>query len=496
MNVAPTDWTARWARYTPHSIAVSDGERSLSYAELHRGGLCLAHFLLEKGLRKGDRIAVLAENDPAYILLFVAAQKAGFVLVPVNYRLSGREVAYILEDAEPALVIYQEGWQHVLPATDNGKPHPPRYELQEIKSAATGTDVRSIIPESPAEDDPIFILYTSGTTGFPKGALYTHRMLFWNSENTVLSLDLGPDSRTVNVMPPFHTGGWNVLTTPLLHRGGYTRLLRKFDAGEVLRLLEVEKVTVFMAVPTMVRMLAESSAFATTDLSELKYLIVGGEPLSPALIERWHRRGVPIRQGFGMTEVGPNLFSLHQDDALTKKGSIGRPNFYVQTRVVRESGTDCAPDESGELWLRGPMTTPGYWRNAEATERAFSDGWFRTGDTVRRDAEDYFYVVGRLKEMYISGGENVYPAEVERRLEEHPAVGETAVVGVPDPCWGEVGHAYIVLAPGASVTAIDLQAYCRQGLAGFKVPKHFTFLEALPRNATGKVDRKALKARK
>ncbi|MCP9234976.1 class I adenylate-forming enzyme family protein [Lewinella sp. JB7] len=495
MNFAPTDWTARWARYTPDRIAVSDGQESLSYAELHRSGRQLARLLADRGLRKGDRIAVIAENDLSYVLLFVAAQKAGFVLVPINYRLSGREVNSILADADPALIVYQESYHHLLPVARADVPTVGRYELRQLGEAGEGGDTEWTPPESPTATDPIFILYTSGTTGLPKGVLYTHRMLFWNSENTVLSLGIGPATRTLNVMPPFHTGGWNVLTTPLLHRGGYTRLLRRFDAAEVLRLFATERATVFMAVPTMVRLLADDPAFASADLSHLRYLVVGGEPLAPTLIERWHDRGVPIRQGFGMTEVGPNLFSLHEDDALDRKGSIGRPNFYVRTRVVGDDGTDCRPGEAGELWLRGPMTTPGYWRNSAATEKVFDGGWFRTGDVVRRDAEDYFYVVGRIKEMYISGGENVYPAEVERYLETHPAVAEAVVVGVTDPCWGEVGHAYLVLVERHSTTKQEISDYCRLGLAGFKVPKRITLVDALPRNSTGKVDRRALASR-
>ncbi|RMF00143.1 MAG: AMP-dependent synthetase, partial [Bacteroidetes bacterium] len=322
-----------------------------------------------------------------------------------------------------------------------------------------------------------------------------HQMLFWNSINTALSLLVNTESRTLNCMPLFHTGGWNVLLTPFLHHGAYTCLLHKFEPATVLQLLDSERISIFMGVPTMLRMLAAEPDFDQLDLSHLHYVIVGGEPMPIELIERWHAKGVPIRQGYGMTEVGPNLTSLHQDDAIRKIGSIGRPNFYVQTRVVDEQGQRVAPHTTGELQLKGPMTTPGYWRNAEATAQSFQDGWFRTGDLVREDEEGFLYVVDRIKNMFISGGENVYPAEVERVLLEHEAVAEVIVMGVADARWGEVGLAFIV--PSSPLTdqttlLTTLQAYAQQHLAKFKVPKHWRFLRALPKNDTGKYDRKAL----
>jgi fatty-acyl-CoA synthase len=242
----------------------------------------------------------------------------------------------------------------------------------------------------------------------------------------------------------------------------------------------------------MLRLLADDPAFKTVNLTNLRYIIVGGEPLPLPVIEEWHRRGIPIRQGFGMTEVGPNLFSLHQDDATRKIGSIGRPNFYVETRIVDEDGADCASGTPGELLLRGPMTTPGYWQDKAASAKALQGGWFRTGDVVKQDDEGYFYVVGRLKEMYISGGENVYPAEVERWLEKHPDIIDVAVIGVPDEKWGEVGSAFFVPLPGRSPSIERLSDFCRKGLARYKVPKHFTAVRELPKNATGKIDRRAL----
>jgi fatty-acyl-CoA synthase len=243
----------------------------------------------------------------------------------------------------------------------------------------------------------------------------------------------------------------------------------------------------------MLKMLADEPGFEAADLSSLHYIIVGGEPMPVPLIERWHAKGVLIRQGYGMTEVGPNLTSLHQEDAVRKRGSIGRPNYYVQIKIVDEEGQTCAPDQPGELLLRGPMVTPGYWRNKAATQKALEGGWFHTGDLVRQDAEGYLYVVDRLKNMFISGAENVYPAEIERVLVSHPAVSEAAVIGVPDERWGEVGRAFVVLRPAANALEAELLAYCGERLARFKIPKSVVFLEALPKNDAGKINRLGLK---
>jgi fatty-acyl-CoA synthase len=308
-----------------------------------------------------------------------------------------------------------------------------------------------------------------------------------------MSLIINTESRTVNCMPPFHTGGWNVLTTPLLHHGGFIFLMKKFEPAEVLRLINEEKVSIFMGVPTMLKMMADEPAFESSDFSQLYYIIVGGEPMPIPLIEKWHKKGVPIRQGYGMTEVGPNLTSLHQDDAVRKKGSIGRPNYYVEIKIVDEKGREMPANQAGELLLKGPMVTPGYWKNEEATRKTIEEGWFHTGDRVRQDEEGYLFVVDRIKNMFISGGENVYPAEVERALVAHPEVSEVAVIGVPDDRWGEVGHAFVVSVKGAKLSAETLKEYCLEHLAKFKIPKHYSFLEALPKNDAGKINKRILK---
>lgn len=345
----------------------------------------------------------------------------------------------------------------------------------------------------PEDTHPLFILYTSGTTGFPKGALYTHGMAFWNSVNTATRLDITSRDHTLICMPPFHTGGWNVFLTPFLHHGASFTLLAKFDADEVLQLLEQEKATLFMAVPTMLKMLLQARSFEQVRLAHIRYFIVGGEPLPIPTIERWHQKGVLIRQGYGLTEVGPNVTSLNHQDAMRKQGSIGTPNFYVDYQLMDDKGSPVATGEAGEFWLRGPMVTPGYWQNEEATAAAKAGEWFKTGDMVRQDEEGFLYVVDRKKNMFISGGENVYPAEVEHFLQHHPAIEEVAVVGTPDERWGEVGKAFVALKEGAMLSEQEITDYCRQGLAKYKTPKYISFVGELPKTDTGKIARTLLK---
>lgn len=492
------DWAEKWSNYSPNKIAFKefDTDRSVSFLELNENGSRIAHYFSEHfDLKKGERVAVLAENSLEYIYLFVAAQKLGFILVPMNYRLAPAELDHVLYNSSPKLVLFENKYQQKLLDGELYGHVPHSGELKEIVDyiLTNKKDDDPPVFNSIEPEDPIFILYTSGTTGFPKGAIYTHKMLFWNSVNTSMSLIVNTESKTINVMPPFHTGGWNVLTTPFFHHGGYTCICKNFDPSTSLKLIEKEKATIFMGVPTMLKMMADLPEFKNTDFSALKYIIVGGEPMPIPLIEKYAAKNVAIRQGYGMTEVGPNLTSLHQDDAIRKKGSIGRPNYYVQIKIVNEKGSKVGANESGELLLKGPMVTPGYWQNSEATKKAIVDEWFHTGDMVRQDEEGYLYVVDRIKNMFISGGENVYPAEVERVLQNMDGISETVVIGVSDERWGEVGKAFIV--KNKELKSEEVLKHCRKNLAKFKVPKHIEFMDELPKNDTGKIDRKKLKGK-
>ncbi len=494
-----TDWLLKWAEYAPIKTAVKDGHtgETLSYRKLNNCANYLAYLLsAEYGMKKGDRVAVLAEFSLEYIMLFGAVQKAGFVLVPLNYRLTGPELDYMIGNCSPQLLINEEKYRSQLKGQAEADNVGHKISIESLSSqVAEATSAQSSY-HFPAvdirESDPLFILYTSGTTGFPKGCIYTHKMAFWNSINTQLRLDITAADHTLICMPPFHTGGWNVLLTPFLHHGASFTLVRKFESEEVLTLLEDEDATLFMGVPTMLRMLSETKAFQKVSLESLRYFIVGGEAMPIDLIELWQSKNKPIRQGYGLTEAGPNITSLHHDDAIRKIGSIGKPNFYVEVKLVDNTGSEVGINQEGELWINGPMVSPGYWENTEATATSIVDGWFKTGDILVRDEEGYLFVKDRIKNMFISGGENVYPAEVEKALIKHEAISEAAVIGVPDDKWGEVGKAFIVLRPNSSIDISKLEEECKAYLAKFKIPKHFEFVGDIPKTDSGKIDRKKL----
>lgn len=488
------DWCEKWAVFSPDKIALKEFEsgKTLTYFEWNQQGCALAtHLQAIHHIKKGDRIAILSENCLENLILFAAACKLGFIMVPLNYRLSTPEIDYLLKDSSPSLLFVESKFKELL--NDSLKTN--ALPVESIISLTAKIKLKYHFESEVRHTDPIFILYTSGTTGYPKGALYTHGMMFWNSLNTSLRLDITSKSRTVNVMPPFHTGGWNVFTTPFLHHGAFTCLVKKFEAKTVLELLKTEKVTLFMGVPTMLKMMTEQNEFESILLPELENIIVGGEPLPTPVIDRWAQKKVMIRQGYGMTEAGPNLTSLHERDALRKKGSIGFPNFYVNWRIMSVDETGNQDGTTGELQFRGPVVTPGYWNQPQATREAFTeDGWFRTGDIIHRDEEGYFFVVDRIKNMFISGGENVYPAEIERVILQFPEIAEVIVVGISDSKWGESGKAYLVLKEKNTFDEKKFYEFCRSKLAAFKVPKSIQIVDAIPKNDTGKVDRKMVKS--
>jgi fatty-acyl-CoA synthase len=478
------DWLAKRELLTPDKIALIDaatGERR-TYRQWNARANAVAHLLRERlGVQKGDRVAVLAANAPEYLDLLFAVGKLGAILAPLNWRLTVRELEVILRDCTPAALFYDDAY------ADNAR---QVSELLSIPLARLGEQSESSAPISTPDltlEDPFLILYTSGTTGIPKGALLSHRMITWNCVNTEISWDLWGTDITPTFAPFFHSGGINVLTLPLVHKGGTIVLLRSSDPGAVLESIERERCTIVFAVPTVFQMMLEHPRFADTDLSSVRFCVTGGSSCPIPIIEGYFKRGLTFRQGYGLTEVGVNCFSLAPEDALRKAGSVGQPVFHSEARIVDDQGQEVGVDEVGELVLAGPHVCSGYWNRLEATAEAFQNGWWHTGDLARRDAEGYYYIVGRKKDMLISGGENIYPAEIEGLLATHPRIAEAAIIGVPDAKWGEVGRAVVVARPGETLTAEEVLAFCDGKLARYKIPKSVVFAPILPRNAMGKV---------
>ncbi|MBY0316226.1 MAG: long-chain fatty acid--CoA ligase [Bdellovibrionales bacterium] len=485
------DWLSKWNHYMPGKTALTDGHtgRQWTYSEFFKIVNAVALRLQQfYKIQKGDRVALLSANELESVALFFATSRLGALLVPINHRLSAPEIDYILDNCGAKLLVHSDEYVQL----SQQKKNTSAQIAQLLGAGGLFSDLQwgEMVEFSAQFADPAMILYTSGTTGFPKGAVLTHQGLFWNSVNTTLRLNLSQDDISVNFAPLFHTGGWNVLLTPFIHRGAHTILLKRFDSDLILELLQSYKCTLFFGVPTTLDMMVQSKQFEKADLSSIRYAIVGGEPMPIPLIQQWHQKGIPVRQGYGLTEFGPNVFSLNEEHALTKIGSIGFPNFYIQTKVVTPEGSEAKAGEVGELLLRGPMIMQGYWNNAQATAETIKDGWLSTGDLVRHDQDGFFYVVGRKKEMYISGGENIYPAEVEHVLRSHPSIREAAVIGVRDEKWGEVGCAFVV--NSQELHPEQIADYCRERLAKFKVPKHFRFLSALPKGDSGKILKKEL----
>jgi fatty-acyl-CoA synthase len=485
------------ARLTPEKTAlvcVPTGQR-FTYRELdERAGRTAAAWRGPLGLAKGDRLAILANNRVEFLDNFFAAGKSGVVIVPLGTRLTAHELAYIVRDAGARVLIYDGAFattvselRALVPldrcvALDNpADPSDPRYvDLLEPRAPSPGP--------RPLPEDIYCLLYTSGTTGRPKGVMIPHRMVAWNGYNTALCWQLREDDVSPIFTPLYHAGGLGAFLLPIIAIGGTIVLHAGFDVAEIWRTIERERCTVVLGVPTIYKLLMEALEFATADLSAVRWLISGGAPLPLYVIEAYQRRGVVFKQGYGLTEVGVNCFAMTVEDSRRKKGSIGKPMMFTEARLVDAEGREVSSGEVGELLLRGPHVCLGYWNNPEATAAALdTDRWYHTGDLARRDEEGFFTIAGRTKDMFISGAVNVYPAEIEGELLLHPGVTDAAVVGVPDPTWGEVGVAFVVPRGAHPPAPDELASFLAARLAKYKIPKEFVFVDALPRTPYGKV---------
>jgi fatty-acyl-CoA synthase len=499
------DWIDHHSANRPNKEAVRDlaTRRSFTYADLDRRADAMAALLASFGVGRGDRVAVLAHNGVEFFDVQFACARTGAICVLLNWRLTVSELDYIMGDSAPMVLVHDTEFAEAavelqqrcsideLVMIDGGSAD------SEYESALARFDGRRVDRVPVTHDDVITIMYTSGTTGLPKGAMITHGMNFWNCVNLGFPAGVGLDTVHLNVLPLFHTGGLNCYSNPVLHAGGTVVIMKQFDAGETLRVLgdPDQGITHFFAVPAPYQFMMQHPDFADTDLSRLRIAGVGGAPCALAIMEAWTERGVPLAQGFGMTETSPAAIFLDPGDALRKIGSTGKALMHTEFRIVDEAGRDCGPDEIGELWVAGPHITPGYWNKPEATASSFEGRWLKTGDAARMDDEGFVYIVDRWKDMYISGGENVYPAEVENVLYQLPQVAEAAVIGVPSERWGESGLAVIALKPEAELDRQVVQEYCVERLAKFKVPADIAIVDSLPRNATGKVLKRELRDR-
>ena len=492
----------RWAKASPDKEALFDAieDRRYSYAQLAREINKMAHFLqTDLGITKGDRVACLALNRAEYIILFFGLGRLGAVMVPLNFRLAKNEFIYFLEDAAPKAVFFDQEHQDIINQLkeDIQLPHYVCFD----DDNTVGVSLPSCWSQLPVDDlpevfiepqDPQLIIYTSGTTGLPKGVLLTHGMLTWNAVNTIQGWDMRSSDRTILHAAMFYTAGWNVFTLPLFNCRGSNILIRSFEPDLILDLMDREKVSVFFGVPTMFQMLIDSPRFASTSFDHIRFMVSGGAPMSRDIFDTFkEQKNIRIWEGYGLTEVGPNNFMANG-----KLGTIGHPMPYMDVRLINPDGKEVAPGEEGEILLRGPNVCAGYLNKPEATAEAIQNGWFHTGDLGRMDDDGHMSIAGRLKDMFISGGVNIYPAEIERVIEAHPVVTGAAVIGVPDERWGEVGKAIVEVKAGKSLTLDDLLDYLKDRIGKFKMPKYLEVVDKLPRTpASGKIQKFVLKSK-
>ena len=489
-NAGLGSWPARRAAMSPGSTALIFGDRVVTYARLFERVTRLAARLRSCGVRPGDRVAYLGPNHPAFVETMFATHVLGGIFVPLNFRLAGPEVDYMLRHSGAVALVHAPGRVFSeRPATVVAVD-----DAYEEWLADAGEPAPIDVPVG--MDEAAFILYTSGTTGRPKGATLTHANVFWNCYNLLVGVDVAGDERTLIGAPLFHVAALNQCLLPTFLKGGCNVIMPSWDVDEAFELIGRHRITWMFGVSAMFAGLAQSPRWPGADLSSVRSVMSGGAAVPPSLIRAYQERGLTFCQGYGLTETAPGATFLEARESAGHVGSAGLPVFFAGVRCVGPDQDDVPPGEPGEVLVRGPNVTPGYWNDAEATRDAFTaDGWFRTGDIARMDAGGHLHIVDRLKDMYISGGENVYPAEVESVIFEHPDVSAAAVVGVPDPKWGEVGRAFVVPMPGSVLDGESVRAFLASRLAKYKIPVHVDIVAALPRTGSGKVRKAELRDR-
>lgn len=495
-------WITRYSETQPDKLAIVSGENYLSYRQFNERINQLANGLTNLGIRKGDRVNVLLLNTNELLETLFACAKIGAIFVPINFRLSADEVEYIIRDSSGSVFIYDERLVQIAEALDNRIEH-----LHFIIQVGSSHDNHMVYEQFLAEqsneepnhdialEEPHMMMYTSGTTGRPKGALLTHSNTVWNAINALVDISVESDDITLTVAPLFHIGGMNIFTTPTLYKGGTVLLQDQFNPIDILKAIEQEKVTTLFLVPAMWLAVTQVPNFDEYDLSSLRLNVSGGASCPITVIEFFQKRGIPFIEGFGLTETAPFVAVLDSENSIRKNGSVGKPPIHVDIRIVDENDNDVELGKVGELLVKGPNVFQEYWNKPEETKEAIRNGWFYTGDLSKFDDEGFLYIVDRKKDMIISGGENVYPVEVEQVLYRHPSIKDVAVVGYPDEKWGETVKAFVVPNDGdSSIDLAEIESFCNDKLARFKIPKRLKVIDELPRNATGKVLKTVLRS--
>ncbi|GAB2853495.1 class I adenylate-forming enzyme family protein [Microbacterium insulae] len=491
-------WLIDRAAQSPRRIAIDDRGVTTDYATLAARATALADALRAAGYGPGDRIATVSGNSADHVVVFFACALTGVAFVPLSWRLTPRELVGVIDRTRPSLVLIEDEHAALAGEALRAADRMPRTAAlaTTVASAAVPPSLHPRESRRVRDDDALLIIFTSGSEAEPKGVVLTHENCFWNNLALAQALPLTADDVVLAMLPQFHVAAWNCQPLLAWWVGATVVLERSFQPERVLQLIADRRVTAMMGVPTQYSMLAADRAWPATDVSSLRLALVGGATMPDPLQKAWRARGVPLTQGYGLTEAGPNVLHLSAAEAEEHPGAVGRPYPHVEVAVVDPvSSLALGGEATGELWVRGPSVFAGYLDDPAATMRATRDGWLRTGDLVHRDAAGILRVVDRLKDIYISGGENVAPAEVEHALVLHPLVDAAAVVGVPDLVWGERGVAFVVPASGAKLSEDEVLAHARRNLAAFKVPVHVEFVDALPRSTIEKLARSRLRER-
>lgn len=479
-------WIYKRAALTPTKTALIDSSAGIhwNYGELVNQISNWTHYFQQHNYKKGDRIVVLSQNRIELFAILFACGMSDLIYVPLNFRLSNRELQYILNDCKPVLIICDMEHQQIGEAFSN-------VELVLISKSLENSIIRPTNHKWSATD-PWMIIYTGGTTGKPKGVVLPFNAVNWNAMNTIISWGLSDTDCTLNYMPMFHTGGINALCIPILMAGGTVVIGSRFQAEEALKALNTYKTTISLFVPTMYQAMLETEYFKTASFPTVKVFLAGGAPCPHSIYDKFQEKEILFKEGYGLTEAGPNNFFIDPSIAYSKKGSVGKSMQFNEVKIVNKEGRECSADEVGELYISGNHLFSHYWNSEEETELTLEDGWLKSGDLARFDQDGDYYIVGRKKEMIITGGENVYPQEVEQCLILHQNVREAAVIGIPDIKWGECVTAFICGTPDIPLLEEQLISHCKYYLGGYKVPKKILFVDELPRTDVGKIDKKKL----